>query len=131
MRHKSTISRELKRNRDHIGYLYPGEAHKMALNRHNDNIAKVEKYPDLKAYIIEHLRIKWSPKSIAGKWNLKHKNIKICLEAIYQFIYSEEGEQLELKKFLIRAKKKRGLTRKHLRSQILKIGSLSMNGLSI
>lgn len=117
-RSKSTISREVRRNSDHIGYLYPGEAHQMALDRHNKNEPKIEKDPELRDYIIVKLHDKWSPKTIAGKWSLDNPDRPICAEAIYQWIYSENGEALGLKKLLIRARKKRGLKRRPKQSTI-------------
>ncbi len=69
-RHKSTISREIKRNGDKIGYLYPGKAHEAALARRNKNVSKIDKNKKLKSYIILHLKQRWSPNTIAGRWNL-------------------------------------------------------------
>ncbi len=42
-RHKSTVSREIKRNSDKIGYLYPGKAHESALARQNKHVPKIDK----------------------------------------------------------------------------------------
>jgi IS30 family transposase len=110
-RSPSTISREIRRNSDQIGYCYPGQAHQKAQDRKNRNQRKINKNVKLKNYIIEKMKIRWSPKMIAGRWYLENKQ-KICPEAIYQWIYSEDGERLGLKKLLIRARKKRGLRRK-------------------
>jgi transposase, IS30 family len=111
-RTKSTITREVKRNSDHAGYLYPGEAHQMALDRHNKNEPKIDKDPKLKNYIIAKLYERWSPRVIAGRWSKEHEDSPISAEAIYQWIYGEIGETLNLKKLLIRARKKRGLKRR-------------------
>lgn len=117
-RSSSTISREIRRNSDHIGYLYAGEAHQKAQERRNKNERKIDKDDDLTAYIIKHLRERWSPRTIANKWSQEHSDRKISTEAIYQWIYSEDGEELGLKKLLIRARKKRGLKRKPKTSKI-------------
>jgi transposase, IS30 family len=114
----STISREIRRNSDYIGYLYPDEAHQKALNRKNKNEAKINKNSNLKDFIIAKLHERWSPNSIAGKWNLE--NIEtITKEAIYQWIYSDDGETLGLKDLLIRSRKKRGLKQK-VKKQMIK-----------
>lgn len=116
-RDKSTISREIRRNSDHIGYLYPGYAHQKAQDRRNKNKAKLTKNETLKGLVLEKLYKRWSPASIAG--SLKNeKSWTISKEAIYQWIYTKEGESLGLKKFLIRARKKRGLKRKVACSKI-------------
>jgi IS30 family transposase len=107
-RSTSTISREIRRNSDQYGYLYPNDAHKNTALRRNKNRKKIEKYRDLQNYVLEKLCERWSPRAIAGRWN-KENNIKISTEAIYQWIYSKEGEALNLKKLLIRSRKKRGL----------------------
>jgi transposase, IS30 family len=116
-RSTSTVSRELRRNSDQIGYCYPGQAHQMAQERKNKNEPKIDKNVKLKKYIIEKLGMRWSPKIIAGRWNLENEHT-ISPEAIYQWIYSDEGEQLGLKKLLIRARKKRGLKRRPKKCKI-------------
>jgi IS30 family transposase len=110
-RSPSTVSREIHRNSDQYGYLYPGDAHKKAQERKHKNEAKINKNKDLRDYIIMKLGEKWSPIAIAGGWNLENDET-ITKEAIYQWIYAEEGEALGLKKLLVRARKKRGLRRK-------------------
>lgn len=111
-RPKSTVAREVKRNSDRIGYLYPGEAHQMALDRHNKNQPKIDKDPMLKDYVIAQLHERWSPRVIAKKWSQEHEDRPISAEAIYQWIYKGNGADLDLKKLLIRARKKRGLKRR-------------------
>ena len=66
-RPKSTITREIARNSDQIGYLYPGAAHELAQRKRNMNIPKIDKNDELKRYIVRHLKKRWSPKSIAGR----------------------------------------------------------------
>lgn len=84
----------------------------MALDRHNKNKPKIDKDPELMNYIIAKLHERWSPRVIAGRWSKEHKDRPISTEAVYQWIYEENGEALGLKKLLIRARKKRGLIRK-------------------
>jgi IS30 family transposase len=119
-RDKSTISREIGRNSDQWGYLYPGMAHQASLDRKNKNIGKFQKHYDMKAFVIKMLQEKWSPKTISDEWSVMHNDKKIGHEAIYQWIYSREGRQLKMHKFLIRAHKKRGLKRKAKKASKIK-----------
>lgn len=91
----------------------------MAIDRKNKNRPKIEKDEELKSFIVEKItEERWSPKAIAGAWRLEHTDTKISAEAIYQWVYSEEGESLNLKKSLIRAHKKRGFNRRVKKSTI-------------
>ena len=106
-RHKSTISREIKRNRynDLISYL-PDKAHAMARDRKHVLTVKMEQFKDIRALVIERLQCKWSPDAIAGR--LRIDNIfKISTETIYQYIYSDAGQALGLYKYLATKRKKR------------------------
>lgn len=111
-RTKSTITREVCRNSDSIGYLYPGKAHEKALQRKHKNKPKINRNPKLKEYILERLKKRWSPEMIAGRYKLENPEQTVSKESIYQWIYSAEGEKLELKKLLVRAHKRRGFKRK-------------------
>jgi len=117
-RAKSTIYREIYRNSDRIGYLYPGIAHENAQKRKNRNEPKISRNQKLKSYIIAKLKKRWSPNVIAGRYKLENPGKGISAETIYQWIYSGEGEDLKLKKLLVRAHKKRGFKRKTKRSSI-------------
>ncbi len=111
-RHRTTIWRERKRNSDHIGYLYPRDAQKRTEERKAKHGSKAERNQSLKEYIIDKLKQGWSPEIIAGRWKKEHPEQSISTEAIYQFIYKPKNKKLELWKFLIKRKKKRGLVRK-------------------
>ena len=114
-RHYSTISREIKRNRDDIGYLWPLDAHRAAQDRkHQKRVPKIEKIPGLQEYVIKNLRDDWTPKVIAGRWNMRQtdKKRKITAETIYKYCYSKKGQELGLVQFLARSKPKRGMHRK-------------------
>jgi IS30 family transposase len=109
-RHHSTIRLELKRNTvdERIGYL-PDEAHGLALKRKAKHGLKIDRQPALKATVIEQLKDGWSPEVIAGRGKLKTSPFRVCHEAIYQFIYGNEGRELGLFKYLLRARPRRGL----------------------
>ena len=115
-RHKSTIYRELSRNSDRIGYLYPRDAHKETNKRKARHGSKINRNPDLKAYVIEQILLGRAPIIIAGCWNKDHPNKRICAESIYQFAYHPKNIHLGLWKDFPKAKKKRGVMRKKRKS---------------
>lgn len=114
----STISREIKRNGDKYGYLYPGAAHEMARKRKHKRPPKIDKNHELQAFITKKLKEKWSPLMISIEWNSKNGEQKISKETIYTWIYSKNVRGLELYKLLIRSHKKRGFKYKIRRSKI-------------
>lgn len=116
----STVSREIRRNSDGYGYCYPDDAHKRAEKRRNKNIAKITKNIALKSYIIDKLEHRWSPGTIAGSWNLQKNGTAISKEAIYQWIYTSEGNKLKLSHLLVRKHKKRGFKRRTKNSTNIK-----------
>lgn len=119
-RHYSTISREVKRNKDDIGYLRPEDAHRLAQDRkHQDRLPKIEKIPGLKEYVINNL-CDWPPRVVAGRWNMQQtdKKKKITAETIYKYCYSKNGQALGLVQFLPRSKPKRGMRRKQQSNKI-------------
>lgn len=117
-RDPSSICREVRRNSDKYGYMYPDQAHSMTQKRKHKHVPKIDKDHDLKEYVIKQLKKRFSPRSIAGGWGLESSERSITAEAIYQWIYGPEGEKLQLKKLLVRSRRKRGLKRKPKRSKI-------------
>lgn len=118
-RDASTISREVRRHRDHIGY-HPAIAREKKLAPKKSRW-RVDKIPELKAYILEKLDAKYSPNVIAGRWNREHPDTRISAETIYTWVYgSDEGRRLELYKKLPRAKPKRGMKRRRRRGSKIK-----------
>lgn len=115
-RHKSTIYRELQRNSDRIGYLYPRDAHEQTKKRKARHGSKIDRNPDLKAYIIEQTSLNRAPIVIAGRWNKNHPNKRICAESIYRYAYHSKNIHLDLWKLFPKAKKKRGVMRKKRKS---------------
>jgi transposase, IS30 family len=120
-RHYSTISREVNRNKDAIGYLRPEDAHRLAQDRqHQQVLPKIEKIPGLQEYVIKNLHDDWTPKVIAGRWNMQQadKKKKITAETIYKYCYSKNGQKLGLVQLLARSKPKRGMHRKQQSNKI-------------
>jgi IS30 family transposase len=108
-RDKSTISRELGRNTasSRIGYL-PDTAHDLAQKRKAKHGCKVDRHPELKESIDEKLRIGWSPGAIAGRMKLDGNSTTISQEAVYQYVYSNDGKSKGLFRFLLRSRPTRG-----------------------
>lgn len=85
--HKSTVSRELSRNRGRRGYR-PKQAHDLTVARHQaayrPRIA-AQTWDKVEAM----LRQQWSPEQIAGRLKLEGQS-RVSHERIYQHIYSDK-----------------------------------------
>lgn len=103
--HKSTLYRELNRNKTRIGYL-PDSAQKLADKRHAKPL-KIEGNPELKNSIISRLMGGWSPEQIAG-FLQREKGIKVIShETIYAYIYSRKDKDNSLHLCLRKRRKRR------------------------
>lgn len=104
-RHKSTISREISRNRHKKLKIYlPDTAEKKAAKRKIKGRKKnyLEKDPELRKYVIKRLNDDWSPEQIEGK--IREETGKYFnYESIYQYIYSLSGRKQNLKSLLKRS----------------------------
>lgn len=122
---RSSIGREINRNKDPDGVYRGGHAHKQAAARRKQGKAytkKIENNEELKTYIIRKLKTFWSPEQIAGRLRRVHRETTVCHETIYQFMYREKPE---LTKYLRRQKnkyrKKRGTKVRMKLNKALKI----------
>jgi IS30 family transposase len=101
--HKSTISRELRRNRGQRGYR-PQQAHQFALNRRKKPWHRIEASTWL---LIESLiRQEWSPEQISG-WLRENFSVHISHEWIYQYILTDKQAGGDLHRHLRCQKKRR------------------------
>lgn len=100
---KSTISRELKRNRGKRGYR-PQQAHEKALGRRVKAIPRIT--PEVWATVEALLKQDWSPEQISGRLK-KEQDICISHEWIYQHILSDKQAGGTLYKHLRCQKKRR------------------------
>lgn len=82
--HKSTVSRELKRNSGRKGYR-PKQAHQKAAKRWNSAAKAIKFTPELAKYVSDCLVKDWSPEQISGRMKLGG-GVTISPERIYQFI---------------------------------------------
>jgi IS30 family transposase len=100
--HKSTISRELKRNPGQRGYR-PKQAHYKSQKRRKWDRRRIKSQSW--AWIEEKVRQDWSPEQIS-LWMKKYQEISISHEWIYQYIYADKQAGGDLHKHL-RSQKKR------------------------
>lgn len=100
--HKSTISRELRRNCGQKGYR-PKQAHFLAISRQYHRRVRIQ--PETWKLIEDKLKLDWSPEQISG-WLCRHYPIKVSHEWIYQYILMDKRMGGHLFEHL-RCKKKR------------------------
>ena len=112
-RHRSTIYRELGRNRfrdgdrGFCGY-FPLTAQGLA-RRRRQRRRKPAADDALRAHIVERLKAGWSPQQIAGR--LRHEadgGSVVCHETIYRHVYGPEGRRDDLHRHLPKARRRRG-----------------------
>ena len=111
-RHKSSISRELHRNRAPIYNAYGGgKAHLRAQVRKRRAARRARlKNATIRLYVRRKLRQGWSPEQIAGRLPQEHPGMRISHEAIYQYVYMPAiRRQDNLVRHLARAHKRRQL----------------------
>ena len=101
--HKSTVSRELRRNCGLRGYR-PKQAHCKALNRQNHSQARI--MPEIWQLIEAKLRLEWSPEQVSG-WLHRHHIIQVSHEWIYQYILVDKQAGGDLYRHLRCQKKRR------------------------
>jgi IS30 family transposase len=111
-RHKSTISREIKRNKNDKGkYLSCYAQDKSDFRKHNSHKRERLRDTAIRQYVIDKIKLGWSPDIISGRIKIDHPSLSVSHEAIYQYIYLEDKE---LGLFLPRRKVKRQ-PKSHLR----------------
>jgi transposase, IS30 family len=91
-RSPSTVSREIRRNRDPMTDRYlPFGAHRRAMaRRQRPKAAKLATNRQLGAFVQEHLDMRWSPEQIAGTLSAVFEDrpeMRVCQETIYQALY--------------------------------------------
>jgi IS30 family transposase len=101
--HKSSVSRELKRNRGKRGYR-PQQAHELALGRRPKAVRRIT--AAVWAVVEKLLRQDWSPEQISGRLH-KEQGIWISHEWIYQHILEDKWTGGDLYKHLRCQKKRR------------------------
>jgi IS30 family transposase len=112
-RHRSTIYRELGRNRfrdgdrGFCGY-FPLTAQDLARRRRRRR-RKLAADAALRAHIVERLAAGWSPQQIAGRLKQQADDpASVCHETIYRHVYGPEGREDGLHRHLPKARRRRG-----------------------
>lgn len=116
-RHRSTIFRELKRNRfsdpelkELDGY-YCVTANDMAQKRRYA-MRKLVRFSTLRESIIDRIRHGWSPEQIAGRLRYErgshaHRHDYVSHETIYRYAHSKDGREMDLWRFLPEQRRRR------------------------
>jgi len=102
---KSTICRELKRNRFWRGTYEPHHAHAYAQRRHREKRKEIKFTKEVEAFIREKTSEEWSPEQISG-YAKRHELFSISHERIYQFILNDKKFGGDLYKHLRHQHKK-------------------------
>ncbi|AWN14995.1 IS30 family transposase [Salinisphaera sp. LB1] len=106
-RHRSTISREIKRGARRYGPGYDGiYAHEQALAKRRTarHRRRVDNAP-LVRYVEQKLRAHWPPEAIAGRLPIAFPNradMRISHEQIYRWIYADSRDRGVLRRYLRR-----------------------------
>lgn len=99
--HRSTIGREICRNKGKRGYR-PKQAHRKAMERESFKHGPYKMNPVLMAQVIERLEAKWSPEQISNRLCLEGE-ASISTETIYKFIDDDRKQGGELWRHLRRS----------------------------
>lgn len=102
-KHKSTICRELRRNKGQRGYR-PQQAHQKALGRRDHGRKRISE--ELWKGIETKLRLDWSPEQVSG-WMWRQQTVRISHEWIYQYILADKQGGGDLYRHLRCQKKRR------------------------
>jgi transposase, IS30 family len=95
---KSTLSREMRRNRGGRGYR-PKQAQKLAEERQEYRLRPRKMLPEMIRRIEAKLRLKWSPEQISNRFRVEGQST-VATETIYRYVYSDRGRGGELWKHL-------------------------------
>lgn len=94
-RSPSSVSREIARNKPVSQNRYtPRVAHARALEKRNEGGRK-ERLKDatVRAYVVRHLKERWSPEQIAGRIRIDMPGTGISHEAVYQYVYAQMNQE--------------------------------------
>ena len=87
--HRSTITREMKRNRGKRGYYGHVEAHKRFVNRQKNAFKFTRLTPEMCRKIENFIKQEWSPEQISGYLKV-YENIHISHETIYKYVLMDK-----------------------------------------
>lgn len=101
-RSPSTISRELRRNKDKNGRYRTKIANKKLRKRRklaNQKFAKLSSKSSLRKFVIRKLKKFWSPEQIVGYLAMKERKMTVCHETIYRFVYKDRPDLIPCLRF--------------------------------
>jgi IS30 family transposase len=109
-RHKSTISRELRRNRSRNGYWASAAQGKAERRRSQRPWTPKMRRPEVRRYVTERLRWRWSPDQIAGRAARdfpQDRRRHVSPPTIYTWIAAEQARGKPWQRYLRRLGRKR------------------------
>ena len=111
-RHRSTVHREIKRNRycdDELPNLngYFGVTAQRSAAQRRARRRKLVRFEDLRQHVIKQLEIGWSPEQIAGRLQHDGQALRVSHETIYAYVYGPDGQSEGLARYLPHRRKKR------------------------
>lgn len=111
-RHRSTVYREIKRNRyldDELPNLngYYGMTAQRSSAQRRARRCKLVRFEDLRQHVIKLLEIGWSPEQIAGRLQHDGQALRVSHETIYAYVYGPDGQPEGLARYLPHRRKKR------------------------
>lgn len=94
-RSKSCVFREIKQYQSKkYGYYRADVAHAKALEKRGKRgVRQRLKNAVTRAYVVEKMKLGWSPEQIAIRLPIDHRGESISYEAIYQFVYAQAHRQ--------------------------------------
>jgi IS30 family transposase len=123
-RHRSTLWRELRRNRSPYsdGYLDVAAQQRALERRRAGGRGDRLKNERVREYVRNKLKAHWSPELIAGRIRLEHPGCSVSHETIYQYVYHlGEPDRAEYVRCLLRShvrRRKRGTLKAARKSRI-------------
>jgi IS30 family transposase len=93
-KHRSTLYRELNRNKDLEGYSSGISQLKVEERAKQKRLSKIKRDGYLRDYVVRSLKKGWSPEQISGRMKLHKLTIYACPETIYQFVYGSKSKEL-------------------------------------
>lgn len=109
--HRTTVSRELRRNRTSTGYCAQAAQERYRQRRTRCRPLGRLAHEPLREYVGERIALdRWSPELVAGSLALKYPDdpkMRVCHETLYQAIYANRHQLDYLLEYLVQARPKR------------------------
>jgi IS30 family transposase len=112
-RNHTSLCRELRRHTRYGRVYKPVLADKRATKwERNQRYKAPLKDPETLRYVLDKIKLGWSPQTISGRIGIDHPDLSICKESIYAWIYSKTWKRHHLCKYLecghVNRRQKRG-----------------------